>query len=187
MSAIEIAAVIVIVIAIAIAVVWYVRKQERTKKLRAQFGPEYDHAVVTLGNRTKAEAELLSRRERMEKIRIRALSEENRDYFATKWHQTQSLFVDDPPGSIREADRLVCELMRVRGYPVSDFENRAADLSVDHPLVVRSYRAAHNIAQRLDQGNADTEDLRRGFVHYRELFDELLEVRPVGPLGRERQ
>jgi hypothetical protein len=122
----------------------------------------------------------------MEKIPIRPLADVDREHFTSEWHKTQSQFVDDPPGSIHQADRLVCDLMKVRGYPVSDFEHRAADLSVDHPQVVRNYRAAHPIAARLDRGEASTEDLRQALVYYRDLFDELLEAHPVGDRGVRR-
>jgi FtsZ-interacting cell division protein ZipA len=178
--------IIVVAIAVAAALVWYFLKQERSKKLRTKFGPEYDHALRRFGSQVKAEEDLLRRQKRMEKIPVRPLSEHERDQFADQWHQTQSHFVDDPPGSIREADRLVIELMKTRGYPVADFEHRAADLSVDHPLVVRNYRAAHSIALRLEEGGASTEDLRQALVYYRDLFDELLEVHPAGSQGVRR-
>jgi hypothetical protein len=180
MTVTEIAAIIAGAVVIAIVVVWYLLKQNRTKKLRAQFGPEYDLAVRRFGDRTKAEQDLVGRQKRMEKIAIRPLPDAIRDQFAAAWHRIQSAFVDDPPGSIREADRLVCDLMQARGYPVEDFEHRAAVLSVDHPLVIRNYRAAHAVAVRLNNGEIDTEDLRQGLVYYRDLFDELLEVHAVG-------
>jgi hypothetical protein len=162
---------------IAAGLAWYGWQRSRTKTLRARYGPEYDHALGEYGgNRQKAERVLAARKERVEKIPIRSLSELERDQFTEQWHRVQSQFVDDPPGSIREADKLVCGVMEARGYPMSDFEHRAEDLSVDHPRVVRNYRAAHDIAQRLEENQATTEDLRQAVVYYRDLFDELLEA-----------
>jgi hypothetical protein len=132
------------------------------------------------GDRPKAEEALAARQKRMEKIHIHSLSHEERDRFAEQWHRLQTQFVDDPPGSIEQADALVCDVMKARGYPMSEFEHRAEDLSVDHPQVVRKYRAAHQISMRNQQGQASTEDLRHGLVYYRELFDELLEAHVAG-------
>jgi FtsZ-interacting cell division protein ZipA len=186
MTPIEIVVIIVVVIAIAVAVGWYVYKRERSRKLFARFGPEYDRAVERYGSRARAEDELLARQHRMEKVHIRRLTEADRDQFSARWQQTQAHFVDDPPGTIHDADRLVCEVMRARGYPVSDFEQQAEDLSVDHPLVIKNYRLAHEIALRQEAGEANTEDLRQALVRYRDLFDELLEVHAVGPRGGVR-
>ena len=181
----EIAVIVVVIIIAAAAVAWYFLQQQRSRRLRAQFGPEYDRAVSVSGNRRQAEHDLLKRQRRMEKIRIRPLSPQESDRFGTQWRSIQTRFVDDPPGSTREADRLVSELMQARGYPITDFEHRVADLSVEHPTVVRNYRAAHAIALGLDQGKASTEDLRQALVYYRDLFDDLLEVHPVGPRGAQ--
>ena len=175
MTTLGIVLIILAVVAVTIGV-WFYLRQQRTRKLNAQFGPEYDRAVQRFGSRERAEADLEDRQKRMEHIYIHTLSGPDRERFATEWHQIQSRFVDDPPGSIREADRVVCDLMKEMGYPVSDFEHRAADLSVDHPLVVRNYRAAHEVALGLDDDGIDTEDLRRALVYYRDLFDELLGV-----------
>ena len=133
-----------------------------------------------IGNRPKAEETLEKRERRMAKIQMRSLSHEEHDRFADQWHDVQLHFVDDPSASIQEADRLVCDVMRARGYPMSEFEHRAEDLSVDHPHVVRNYRAAHAIALRQEEGKAGTEDLRQALVYYRDLFDELLEARMAG-------
>jgi FtsZ-interacting cell division protein ZipA len=180
----------ILVIAVAVVVVailaWYLLRQERSKKLRSKFGPEYTHAIQQYGNQTKAENALLERQKRHEKLHIRSLSDQEREDFADKWHITQSGFVDDPARSIRDADTLVNELMGARGYPMREFEDRAEDLSVDHPQVVRNYRAAHAIAVQYEQGKASTEDLRQGLVHYRDLFDELLEAHIAGPKGAKR-
>jgi hypothetical protein len=133
-----------------------------------------------VGDRPKAENALEKRERRMARIQVRALTHEDHDRFADQWHDVQSHFVDNPSASIEEADRLVCDVMRARGYPMSEFEHRAEDLSVDHPHVIRNYRAAHAIAQRHEKGQAGTEDLRQALVYYRDLFDELLEARPAG-------
>ncbi len=181
-------ALIIIAAVIVVAILaWYFLRQRRTQTLRSRFGPEYDHAVRELGARSKAEDALLARQKRMEKIHIHPLSAEERDRFADEWHDVQSRFVDDPPGSIRAADLLVTQVMTARGYPMSDFDHRAEDLSVDHPQVVRNYRAAHAIALRHDKGEASTEDLRKGLVYYRDLFDELLGVHAVSGAREERR
>jgi len=164
---------------------WYLLRMERSKKLRSKFGPEYDHALHEYGNQTKAENALVARQKRLEKVQIRALSTEERSKFGSQWHEIQAHFVDDPAASIRDADQLVNEVMNARGYPMAEFDNRTEDLSVDHPHVVRNYRAAHEIARQRETGKASTEDLRKGLVYYRDLFDELLEAQaPVGPRGR---
>jgi hypothetical protein len=174
----------VIIVAI---VAWAILRQQRSKKLRYRFGPEYEDAVSKYGSSPKAEDALLARRKRVEKLPIKSLSPEERDRFAEQWHTVQSQFVDDPAGSIEQADRLVCDVMKARSYPMSDFDSRAEDLSVDHPQVVRNYRAAHAIALRRDRGEAGTEDLRQALVYYRDLFDELLEAHMAGPHVVERK
>ena len=141
---------------------------------------DYDHAVRQYGGQTQAEEALAARQRRMEKIRVHALSRQERERFGEQWHNVQARFVDDPPTSIRDADRLVVEAMQARGYPMADFEHRAEDVSVDHPKVVRNYRAAHAIALRHERGEASTEDLRQALVYYRDLFDELLEAHTAG-------
>ena len=166
---------IVLVIAIGIAVWLYLQKQ-RTRELRGRFGPEYDHTVEATGDRRSAEEELRERQERVEHLKIRPLSAEERDRFAESWRGVQAEFVDNPGGATKEADRLVREVMQARSYPVGDFEQRAGDISVDHPQVVEHYRAAHKIALRNDEGQAGTEELRQALVHYRALFEELLET-----------
>jgi len=179
----EIAVIVIVVIIVAAAVALYFLQQQRTRRLRARFGPEYDRTVGLSRNRWQAERDLERRQRRMEKIHIRPLSPQESDRFGDQWRGIQSRFVDDPAGSTRDADRLVSELMEVRGYPTTDFEHRVADLSVEHPNVVRNYRAAHAIALGVDEGRTSTEDLRQALVHYRDLFDDLLEVQPVGPRG----
>lgn len=172
--------VLLVVIAIAVVAVavggWYIAQKTRTKKLRGQFGPEYDQAVQKAGGQRKAENELEGRRKRVEKFNIRPLSPEEQTRFGKEWAATQARFVDDPKAAVADANRLVKELMEARGYPIGDFEQRAADISVDHPRVVSNYRLAREIAARSEQGKVTTEDLRKAVVSYRELFEELLET-----------
>jgi hypothetical protein len=171
---------LVIVVLIALAAGgWILYRQQRRKALKARFGPEYSHAVSQYGDESRAADALAARERRMEKIHIGALSREDQQNFADQWHAVQRDFVDDPAKSIQRADTLVCDVMGARGYPMSDFEHRAEDISVDHPNVVQNFRAAHAIAERHQGGQAGTEDLRQGLVYYRNLFDELLEAHPV--------
>lgn len=185
MTPFGIAMIIIAVLVIAVAL-WYLVREQRSKRLRSRFGPEYDFAMREFGSRPKAEEALAARERRMEKIHVHPLSHEDHVRFADRWHDVQARFVDDPAISIEEADRLVSEVMRARGYPMSEFEHRAEDLSVDHPHVIRNYRAAHAIAVRHEQGQASTEDLRQALVYYRDLFDELLEARMAGPREHRR-
>jgi hypothetical protein len=166
---------IVIVALIIIGVVLMIWRKREGERLKHQFGPEYERQVREAGgSRAKAEAELVKREKRVEKLDIKPLPPERRDAFAADWQEVQAKFVDDPERSIALADALVAEVMKARGYPVDDFEQRAADISVEHPGVVANYRAAHDIAVRRSQGKADTEDLRSALIGYRSLFDELL-------------
>jgi hypothetical protein len=166
--------IVVILVVVAAFVLW---RREQTRKLQQRFGPEYRHAVDTLGSETKAEAELRERERRVAQLHIVALSEADAARFGESWRALQARFVDDPAAAVVDADRLVRELMQARGYPMGDFERRAADISVDHPNVVENYRAAQAIAARAQRNEADTEQLRKAVVHYRALFSELLEVR----------
>jgi hypothetical protein len=164
--------------------VWLYLQKRRSDGLRTSFGSEYDRAREEHPDQRSAERELTERKERVEQLRIRALSPDERDRFVERWRSAQAQFVDDPAGATRVADALIGEIMQARGYPVGDFEQRAADVSVDHPRVVEHYRAAHAIALRTDRGQSDsgdTEDLRQAFVHYRALFDDLLEVEAPAP------
>jgi len=161
----------------AAIVAWFFLRQQRSKKLRTQFGPEYNHAIDQYGNQAKAEDALVARQKRRERLNIHSLPKQHQESFASQWNDVQSEFVDDPARSIQDADRLVCEVMVARGYPMLEFENRADDLSVDYPHVVRNYRAAHAIELSREEGQStSTEDLRRALVYYRDLFDELLET-----------
>jgi hypothetical protein len=170
-------AVVVILVLVALAVFLYQRKQSR--QLEERFGSEYGRLVRELGNRSKAEAELKRRQQRVEGLRIVPLAPGEGARFSKAWNNLQADFVDNPQGAVAQADELVRELMQKRGYPMGDFEHRAADISVDHPAVVSNYRAAQDIRARNLRGEADTEELRKALVHYRALFDDLLEVREV--------
>ena len=171
-------AVAVAVILIVAVLAWlYVRKRRsRTADLRQKFGTEYERTVREQGSERKAEAKLGDREKRVEKLKIRDLDPTERERFVKQWESVQSRFVDSPKGAVREADDLVSSLMKTRGYPVSDFEQRAADISVDHPRVVENYRSAHEIALRVGKDEASTEDLRTAMIHYRSLFEELVHV-----------
>jgi hypothetical protein len=166
--------VVVIVLIAAAAYLLYQKKQSH--RLEQRFGPEYGRAVDELGSRTKAESELKTREKRVEHLNIIPLMPAEAARFSQAWKELQGSFVDNPKGVVARADRLVRELLLKRGYPMGDFERRAADISVDHPGVVNNYRAAQAIAARDQRGEADTEELRKAVVHYRALFDELLEV-----------
>ncbi|HEY2049694.1 MAG TPA: hypothetical protein VGH03_10140 [Caulobacteraceae bacterium] len=176
-TAIVIAVVVVVVLLVAAFLIW--RRREQTGKLRDQFGPEYARAVEQTGSRTKAEAELRERQARVSALPLRDLSAQDRARFGDAWTRVQAEFVDDPPAAVVHADVLLGDVMKTRGYPVADFDQRAADISVDHPVVVENYRAAHDIALRHMSGQATTEDLRQAMIHFRRLFEELtLETAP---------
>src|SRR6266542_1784618 len=153
----------VVILVLAGVLVWSVTRQRTSKRLRESFGPEY---------------ELVAREKRREQLDIRTLAPAERQRYGEAWRDTQARFVDSPEQAIREADHLVTEVMRERGYPMEDFEQRTADVSVDHPHEVENYRAAHAISLANEQGKASTEDLRQAMVHYRALFDELLQEPP---------
>src|SRR5450432_203176 len=172
---IVLAAAVVVVIAV-LAWVYARKRRNTTAGLRQKFGPEYERAVQKHGSERKAEAKLADRQERVEKLKIRDLDTAERERFSKQWESVQSRFVDSPRGAVAEADDLVSALMTTRGYPVSDFDQRAADISVDHPRVVENYRAAHAISLRVGKDAATTEDLRSAMIHYRSLFEELVQV-----------
>jgi hypothetical protein len=173
-----------ILIAIGIVVVlalfaWSAFNARKRKGLQDRFGPEYDRTVADAPSRREAESELSERQKRRDELEIEPLPAESRDRYASRWHNTQAKFVDEPQEAVGEADGLIQEVMRERGYPVEDFDQRAADLSVDHPEVISNYRAAHGISVANERGKASTEDLRTAMVHYRALFEELLEHEPA--------
>ncbi|HTF93636.1 MAG TPA: hypothetical protein VK632_11345 [Verrucomicrobiae bacterium] len=156
---------------------WFFSQKKRSHKLQERFGPEYDRTVNEYGSRTKAESDLKAREKRVERLVILSLTPAEAARFTEAWHALQSRFIDNPKGVVVQAEQLVRELMEKRGYPMGDFERRAGDISVDHPDVVANYRSAQAIVLRDQTGTADTEELRKAVVHYRALFDELLEVR----------
>jgi hypothetical protein len=167
----------VVILVIAVVIWLYLQKRRSTTAaLRQKFGTEYQRAVRESGSERKAEAKLVDRQERVDKLNIRDLDPTERERFSRQWESVQSRFVDSPRGAVAEADDLVSSLMKTRGYPVSDFDQRAADVSVDHPRVVEDYRSAHEIALRVGKNGATTEDLRTAMIHYRSLFEELMQV-----------
>jgi hypothetical protein len=171
------ATVLILIVALTLAIgfaVWMYVQKKRTQDLRTKFGPEYDRAITEYRDRGHAESELQKRAARVAKFSIRPLRTEDRAKYAEEWRREQSRFVDDPRVAVRHADALVQDVMRARGYPVGDFDQNAADLSVDHPRVVENYRIAHVIAVRDAQDRASTEDLRTAMVSYRTLFEDLL-------------
>ena len=165
---------VIALLVIAAAAAWLIARNRRTDLLKRRFGTEYDVAVEKAGRRTAAESELLERAKRVQTLDIRPLSPNDRDRFSERWRTTQASFVDNPVGAVAQADALVDEVMQARGYPVADFDRRADDLSVDHPCFVQNYREAHAIALAARRGTARTEDLRRATIHYRDLFEDLL-------------
>lgn len=168
-------AVVIVGILVVLGVVWLSIQLNRSRGLRKHFGPEYDRLVEERGSKRRAEAELGQREKRVNRLTLRPLPRDLSVRYAQKWNDQQARFVDEPEVAVREADRLVGEVMNERGYPVGDFEQRAADISVDHPRVVENYRAAHDITLRQQNGQASTEDLRNAMIYYRDLFRELLD------------
>lgn len=176
LSTTELALIIALaVIAVAGIVAWVVLRKRRTARLQTRFGgAEYARAVQEGGSRRHAEAKLDKRQERVESFHIRPLASGDHARFLESWKGVQARFVDSPGGAVTEADQLLGDVMSTRGYPVSDFEQRAADISVDHPQVMENYRTGHTIALRQTQGQASTEELRQAMIHYRTLFEELV-------------
>lgn len=177
-----------LIVALLVLVIagWLIWQNIHAQQLRARYGTEYERTASRLGPR-RAAAELRHREQRVEHLDIRPLSPDQRGRFVDEWQAVQAQFVDDPHGAVRSGDRLVEEVMKARGYPVSDFDQRVADLSVQHPRVVQNYRAAREIGERHRRGEATTEDLRRAMVYYRELFEDLLdgsERRPTDTADR---
>lgn len=175
-------AIILVVLVILLAVIGAAlfMMNRRRANLRDRFGPEYARAVEESGGRRQAEAELRDRKKRVEAFSIRPLDRANQSRYVASWRKVQAEFVDAPQSAVSHAEQLLDDIMTARGYPVSDFEQRSADLSVDHPVVVQNYRAAREIALRHGRGEAGTEDLRQAMIHYRALFDDLVgEPTPV--------
>jgi hypothetical protein len=171
-----IAAAIVVIAAVAILVTRSATSRKRTERLKERFGPEYERTVGEAGEQSGAEDELAARERKRDKLDIIPLSPGAREKYADSWRTVQTAFVDNPPSAVGDADRLVTQVMRDRGYPIDDFDQRAADISVDHPKVVENYRTAHSIYLLQEEGDVGTEDQREAFVHYRALFEKLLET-----------
>jgi hypothetical protein len=169
---------LIVILAIAAILVWLYSRRRDSEQLERRFGTEYQRAVDQTGSRDKAEADLKARQKRVEQLDIVPLSTADAQRFGQQWRTLQGRFVDSPKGALVEADHLVRELMQKRGYPMGDFERRAADISVHHPGVVEHYRAAHDITERDRQGDVDTEGMRQAVIHYRALFAELLQTEP---------
>jgi FtsZ-interacting cell division protein ZipA len=174
--------IVAIAIVVVIAALLYERKR-KSERLRQQFGPEYDRAVRQHGDPRQAEAVLLEREKRVEKFSIRPLAPADRERYASEWAAVQKRFVDDPSMAVTQAEKLVTAVMVARGYPMGDFEQRAADISVNYPTVVQNYRSAREITLRHAQGKSSTEDLRQSMVYFRSLFDELLESPKTVKIG----
>lgn len=171
MAWVLIAVLVLIVIGVA---AWALSRSRRSARLKEHYGPEYERTVGELGEQRKAEAELVAREKKRKKLDIVELSAEARQQHAATWQQVQAEFVDAPSDAVGKAERLVTRVMRERGYPIDDFDQRAADISVDHPDIVENYRNAHSIYQAQQDGHIETEAARQAFVHYRALFDRLL-------------
>jgi len=165
-------------IVIVAGLLWWIARSARKRALHRDFGPEYDRTLARSGGRGEAEADLRDRRERVIDLDIRPLTRPDHDRFASEWTKVQAGFVDEPVSAVSDADRLIQQVMSKRGYPVDDFDRRAADISVEHPDVVENYRSAHSIAVKegRSEGQANTEALGKAMVYYRSLFDDLLIV-----------
>lgn len=179
-------AIVAIIVVAAVLLIWLLMQRRRSGELRDKFGEEYDRTVHERGGRGKAEADLVEREKRVKKLDIRPLGPEERKRFTGEWQEAKALFVDSPTEAIGRSDRLLTTVMTTRGYPMTDFEHRHADLSVEHGDVARHYRSGHDIAERAQRGEASTEDLRQAMQHYEALFDNLVsdtsdtvETRPV--------
>jgi hypothetical protein len=175
-----IAVVVIVVIMGAIMAPMFARRN-RSQKFQNKYGPEYDRTVQAAGNEKKAQAELTDRQKHMDTLNIRPLSVSERERYQAEWTAIQAKFVDQPGQATVEADHLIMEVMKVRAYPVSDFDQRAADISVNYPALVSNYRAAREIAIKNEQHSANTEELRQALIYYRSLFDELLKEETVVP------
>lgn len=178
--------IVVLVVVIAGVILGFVfSRRKRSEKLQEKFGPEYDRTVQTMGDEKKAQTELNERQKYVETLEIRTLSVSERERYLADWTAVQSKFVDEPGQAIIDADRLIMEVMQLRGYPVSDFEQRAADISVKYPGLVSNYRGAREIADKNKLGQANTEELRQAMIYYRSLFEELLKTEYA--IGEEKK
>jgi FtsZ-interacting cell division protein ZipA len=176
----------VVVVAVLAVVVWQAMARRKTGHLQDQFGPEYDRTVGSADSKRDAESELQAREERRQQLEIRPLSQAARERYLDRWQNVQAQFVDDPRTAVASADSLIQSAMEERGYPVEDFEQRASDISVDHPHVVENYRQGHQLAKASADGSDSTENLRQAMRHFRSLFEELVEPAADQPTGREQ-
>jgi hypothetical protein len=179
--------VILVLAAVIVVAAIFITRRRKSQHLKQQFGPEYDRTVQLHGDPGKAEAVLLEREQRVGKFSIRALPPADRERYARDWLAVQSRFVDDPADAVTQADTLVTTVMAARGYPMGDFEQRAADISVHYPTLVQNYRAARECTIRHARGHGTTEDLRRAMVYFRSLFDELLDIPKPQSVGDPRE
>ncbi len=175
---------IIITVVVVLVIIGFIlgpifARRRRSERLQDHFGPEYDHTVQTMGDEKKAQTELDERQKHVEALDIRPLSVSERERYLADWTAVKSKFVDEPGQAIVDADRLIIEVMQVRAYPVADFDQRAADISVNYPALVSNYRAAREIAIKNEQHQADTEELRQAMIYYRSLFEELLGTEAV--------
>jgi hypothetical protein len=175
----------VAVVAVLALVAWTGTARRRTGRLQRRFGPEYNRMISGTQSKREAESELQTREERRRELDIRPLSPEARARYVENWQAVQAQFVDDPRAAVATADTLIQSAMAERGYPVEDFDQRANDLSVDHPRVVENYREGHRLAQASAEGRETTEDLRQAMRHYRALFAELVEADADQPISRD--
>ena len=166
-------------------VIWQAMKQRRTHALQGRFGPEYDRTLESAESKRDAEAELKARANRRDALEIVPLTTAARERYVVEWQRVQAKFVDDPEGAVRDADLTIQSVMADRGYPMDDFEQRAADLSVDHPQVVENYRRGHRLTRASALGDGTTEELRQAMQHYRLLFEELVDETADAPLERD--
>lgn len=166
---------VALVVLVGLIAGWLLAQRRRTSHLRNQFGDEYDRVVETHGNARKAEADLEAREKRVAQFPIRPLTPAEHDRFAGEWHDAKALFVDDPSAAVDRSDYLITEVMKTRGYPVTDFEHRHADLTVEHGDVARHYLAGHELSERAEAGTASTEDLRQAMTHFESLFERLVD------------
>jgi hypothetical protein len=168
--------IILVVVALLIVAAIVINRKRKSTHLKEQFGPEYDRAVKQQGDPRRAETILMEREKRVEKFSLRPLTPVDRERYAAEWATVQRKFVDDPSMAVNQADRLVNTVLAARGYPMADFEQRSADISVNYPSLVENYRSARDVTARHNQGQSSTEDLRQAMVYFRSLFDELLET-----------
>jgi hypothetical protein len=176
----------VVVVVLVALVAWQAVARRRSDRLQEQFGPEYDRTVGSAQSKRDAEAELQAREERRQELEIRPLSQAAHDRYLEGWQTVQAQFVDNPDSAVASADVLIQSVMEDRGYPVEDFEQRSADISVDHPRVVENYRQGRRLAEANVEGNGSTEDLRQAMRNYRALFEELVEPAAEQPMSRDR-